>query len=132
MLDRGDCLGNDCLRLLEDPIQMFSPEKALGVNPIEIFGSRGTDRKPSILGNYFQSADGCAVARRASEDGFDRLASQISDLDLLRRKFSQNLFFCWGCRSHDPIVNGITEFPRQFSVNLTRIAVHPGCYFGCQ
>ena len=73
------------LRLFLNPLQMFSPKKALGVDLIDILRPRRACGEPSILGNNFQPAQRGAISRRGRQFRLNLLSGQLGGRNLFGR-----------------------------------------------
>src|SRR5258707_3679482 len=70
---------HDALRLGNQPAQMAGVVKALGVDLVDILGSRRPRRKPTAGRGDLDAADGCIVAGCGRENLIDRLAGEFGD-----------------------------------------------------
>ena len=56
---------------------MIGADEAFRIELADVLRARRTDGAPAVLRDNFQAADGCAVAGRVRESGFDLVARQI-------------------------------------------------------
>ena len=69
---------DDALRLADQAAQMRIVMKALGVNLVDVLGSRRARREPAAARGDLHAADRRVVARRLRQDLFDRFAREFA------------------------------------------------------
>src|SRR5258708_19724444 len=70
---------HDTLRLGDQSVQMPGVMKALGVDLVNIFGSRRPRGEPAAARRDLDTADGCIVAGSMSQNLIDGLAGELRD-----------------------------------------------------
>ena len=100
---------------------MIGADEAFRIEFADVFRARRTDGAPSVLRDDFQAADGCAVAGRVREGGFDLVASQcVGRKRFLREACDFRLLFGRG-GGIDPFVIVCSELLDKLLVVLRRI-----------
>src|ERR1700679_3252485 len=70
---------DDVLRLGDQFVQVALIVKALGIDLVDIFGSRRPRGEPTAARDDLDAADGCGVARRVGQNRLDGLAGELRD-----------------------------------------------------
>src|SRR5882762_985732 len=89
---------HDTLRLGDQSVQMPGVVKALGVDLVDIFGSRRPCGEPTAARGDLDAPDGRIVAWRRSQDLIDGLAGELRDPNLLPGEFAELLLLLRVCR----------------------------------
>src|SRR6267142_3661212 len=89
---------HDVLRLGDQPVQMPGAMKALGVDLVNIFGSRRPRGEPTAARGDLDAPDGRIVAGRRSQDLIDGLAGELRDPHLLPVELAELLLLLRVCR----------------------------------
>src|SRR5580704_9483426 len=113
---------HDALRLGDQPVQMPGAMKALGVDLVDILGSRRPRGEPTATRGDLHAADGCIVPRSVRQNLIDRLAGEFRDPHLLPVELAELFLLLRVCRG----VHAIGVYRAQFlSHGAVRIAGIP-------
>src|ERR1700733_9057778 len=82
---------HDALRLSEQPVQMGSVVKALGVNLVDVFRTRWARGEPTAARGDLHAADRRIVAGGTRQNSVDRLAGELRDPYLRRIELAELL-----------------------------------------
>src|SRR6266851_7037664 len=89
---------HDALRLGDQSVQMPGAMKALGVDLVNIFGSRRPRGEPAAARGDLDAADGCIVAGRGNKDLIDGLAGELRDPHLSAVELAELSLLLGVCR----------------------------------
>src|SRR5258708_36057603 len=125
-IDRSAAVGcergvHDALRLGDQPVQMPGAMKALGVDLVNIFGSRRPRGEPAAARGDLDAADGCIVAGRGSKNLIDGLAGELRDPHLLAVELAELFLLLGVCRGVHAIGVHRAQFLSHGAVRLAGI-----------
>src|SRR5512143_1069830 len=124
--------GDDLARLVEDPFEVLLAPEALGVELVDVLGSRRAGREPAARGRDLEAADGRVVPRGAGEPRHDGLAAQLARRDVLGREAAEPLLLFGRRRRIDAPVVRRSEALEDFPSVLARVAPGARGDLGCQ
>src|SRR5262249_24800846 len=119
-------------RLLLDLREVLGAAEALGVELVNVLGSRQARREPAAVGYDLDPADRVAAAGGGGEDGADRLAGELAHVDVLRRDAGERRLLGGGGVDVDPIVDRLAERADELAVLLAGVAAGAGGHLGGQ
>src|ERR1039458_1731531 len=102
---------DDALRLCDQPAQVFLVMETLGVDLVDIFGSRGPRGKPAAARGDFHAADGRIVAGCTRENLFDGVAGKFRKVHLCGVELGELLFLFRIRRGVDAICENRAQIP---------------------
>src|SRR6202051_143883 len=88
---------HDALRLGDQPVQMSRVVKTLGVDLVDIFGTRRPRGEPTSARGDLHAADGRIVAGRTRQHSIDRVAREVRDPHLRAVEPAELLFLFRVC-----------------------------------
>src|SRR5882757_1416288 len=112
---------HDALSLGNQPVQMAGVVKALGVDFVNILGSRRPRREPTAGRGDLDTADGCIIAGCGGENLIDRLAGELGDPHLRTVEPAELFLLLRICRGVDTIGEYRPQFLRQGTVRIAGI-----------